>query len=494
MNKVYLVGAGPGDPELITLKGRRVLASADVVLYDHLAPRALLAFAPPHAERIYVGKKRADHAVKQEEIIALMIDHARRGNNVVRLKGGDPFIFGRGGEEVEALVEAGIPYEVVPGVTAPLGIAAYTGVPLTHREHTSVVTFITGHDVAHIDWDCAGRSETLVIFMGLHHAAEIMHALLAAGREPNTPAMAVRWGTRSDQHTVVGTIATLAGRITDEHLLPPATIIIGDVVGLRDKLNWFEKLPLFGKQIVVTRARAQASELSAKLRTLGAEPVEVPTIALQALDDYSEVDAAIRELNTYDWIVFTSANAVEFFMDRLFHSPHDLRDLRAKICAIGPATAAVVGTLHLNVDMMPADAVAESVVSAFQSVDVAGCHILLPRAASAREVIPEALRARGATVDVVDVYRNVVPEDSRHLAQEIFSRDRKPDWVIFSSSSTVKNLLAITPAESLRGVKIASIGPITSKTVRMHGLDVAVEAEESSIDGVIEAICRATRL
>jgi uroporphyrinogen III methyltransferase/synthase len=464
-----------------------------LVLYDHLASRALLDFAPPHADRIYVGKKRADHAVSQQEIVSLMIEHARKGRNVVRLKGGDPFIFGRGGEEVEALADANIPYEVVPGVTAPLGIAAYTGVPLTHREHTSIVTFVTGHDVASVDWKSAGRSETLVIFMGLHHVAEIMHELLEAGRDPNTPAMAVRWGTRADQHTVTGSIASLPGVIAAEHLLPPATIIVGDVVSLRDKLNWFEKLPLFGQRIVVTRARNQASEVSAKLRALGAEPIEIATIGLEPLDDYSAADAAIDRLSTYQWIVFTSANAVEFFMDRLFHSPHDLRDLRARICAIGPATAAVLGALHLKVDLMPESSVAEGLVGAFENYDMRGARVLLPRAASAREVLPEALRARGAIVDVVDVYRNVVPSESTGLAREVFSREQRPDWIIFSSSSTVKNLLAMTPADSLHGIKIASIGPITTKTVRMHGLEVNVEPEEASIDAVIAAIVESAR-
>jgi uroporphyrinogen III methyltransferase/synthase len=269
MKKVYLVGAGPGDPELLTLKGRRCLESAQVVLHDHLAPTALLRFAPPTAECIYVGKKRGDHAYSQGEITEIMIGKAREGKTVVRLKGGDPFIFGRGGEEVEALVEAGLPYEVVPGVTSPLGIAAYTGVPLTHREHTSVVTFVTGHNVDNIDWTKTGVSETLVIFMGVHHASEIIERILAAGRSPETPAMAVRWGTRADQQTIVGTLVDLPSLITD--LAPPATIIIGDVVSLRSKLDWFERLPLFGERVVVTRARAQAAELSSKLREFGAE-------------------------------------------------------------------------------------------------------------------------------------------------------------------------------------------------------------------------------
>src|SRR5215469_16009403 len=278
---VFLVGAGPGDPSLITLKGRRVLEHAEVVLYDHLASEALLDFAPPSAERLYVGKKKSVHAFTQEEICALLIEYARRGLTVVRLKGGDPFLFGRGGEEAEALADAGIPFEVVPGVTSPLGIAAYTGVPLTHREHTSAVTFVTGHAVGAIDWSKVGHAETLVIFMGLTTFSDIARELIARGRAAETPAMAVRWATRPDQETVTGTLATLPGLIAQRGMKPPATIVVGEVVKLREKLDWFERLPLFGTRIVVTRARGQADALSSKLAALGADVVELPTIALE---------------------------------------------------------------------------------------------------------------------------------------------------------------------------------------------------------------------
>ena len=486
--KVYLVGAGPGDPELLTLKGRRVLGLADSVLYDHLANDALLELAPEAAERVYVGKKKAAHSHKQEEITAMMIERALAGRTVVRLKGGDPFIFGRGGEEVEALAEAGIAYEVVPGVTSPLGIAAYTGVPLTHREHTSVVTFVTGHSVEGIDWSKVGASETLVIFMGLHFISEITRELLASGRSPETPAMAVRWGTRPDQHTVVGTLAALPQLIEDHHLTPPATIIIGDVVLLREKLNWFEKLPLFGKRIVVTRAREQASELSGKLRALGADVVELPVIALRALEDYTALDNAIASLATYDWLIFTSANAVDYFLQRLCHSDSDLRSLRAKICAIGPATRAAVEALHLKVDLIPSDALAEGVVTAFRQLSMKGTKVLIPRAAAAREVVPDALRAMGAKVDIVDAYRNVIPENATERACEIFGKARKPDWVTFTSSSTVKNLLAVAGAAAVNDVRIASIGRVTSKTAEAHGLTVDAEAKVASVDGLVDAI------
>ena len=486
--KVYLVGAGPGDPELITLKGRRVLGLADSVLFDHLANDALLDLAPAGAERVYVGKKKAAHSHKQEDIIAMIVERARAGRTVVRLKGGDPFIFGRGGEEVEALAEAGIRFEVVPGVTSPLGIAAYTGVPLTHREHTSVVTFVTGHSVEGIDWSKVGASETLVIFMGLHFIAEITRELLASGRSPGTPAMAVRWGTRPDQHTVVGTLGTLPRLIEEHHLVPPATIIIGDVVSLREKLNWYEKLPLFGKRIVVTRAREQASELTGKLRSLGADVVEFPVIALRPLDDYTALDNAIASLATYDWLIFTSTNTVEYFLHRLDRSSFDLRSLRAKICAIGPATRAAVEALHLKVDVVPSDAVAEGVVDAFRTFAMGGTRVLLPRAAAAREVVPDALRKMGAQVDAVDAYRNMIPENAAQRAGEIFGKARKPDWVTFTSSSTVKNLLAAAGAGALDGVRVASIGRVTSKTAEAHGLTVDSEADVPSVDGLIQAI------
>jgi len=271
--KVYLIGAGPGDPELITVKGRRILERADAILYDHLAPDALLGLAPAHAERVYVGKKKSAHAFSQEEICGMLIDRARRGLTVARLKGGDPFLFGRGGEEAEALAAAGIPFEVVPGITTPLGIAAYSGVPLTHREHTSAVTFVTGHAVTAIDWNKLGQAETLIIFMGLTTFPEIASALIASGRAPDTPAMAVRWATRPDQETVTGTLATLPGLIAARGMKPPATIVVGEVVRLREKLNWYESLPLFGQRIVVTRAREQADALTARLEALGAHAI-----------------------------------------------------------------------------------------------------------------------------------------------------------------------------------------------------------------------------
>ena len=486
MNKVYLVGAGPGDPGLITVKGRRVLEQADAVLFDHLANDALLDLAPPHAERVYVGKKKSAHAFSQEEICAMLIERARRGWNVVRLKGGDPFIFGRGGEEAEALADAGIPFEIVPGVTTPLGIAAYTGVPLTHREHTSAVTFVTGHSVDEIDWDRVGMSETLVIFMGLTTLPRIAHELIARGRAADTPAMAVRWATRADQETLVGTLTTLPALIEERHMKPPATIIVGEVVRLREKLDWFERLPLFGQRIVVTRARRQADALSSKLAALGADVIELPTIEITP--SVSSLTEAITRLQTYDWLVFTSANGVKFFIDALDHSAFDLRQLRARICAIGSATRAAIEELHLKVDLMGKEYVAEGLLAAFAQYDLAGARILLPRAAVARDVIPTELARRGARVDVVEAYRTVAPEGLAERALNIFNAPRKPDWITFTSSSTVQNLVAAVGVEILRGLNVASIGPITSNAARSAGIEVSVEAREYTTNGLVAAI------
>jgi uroporphyrinogen III methyltransferase / synthase len=493
MAKVYVVGAGPGDPGLITWKGRQLLTIADSILYDHLANEHLLDLAPKHCERIYVGKKKAVHAFPQEEICAMMIDRARRGLTVIRLKGGDPFIFGRGGEEIEALADAGIPFEVVPGVTSPLGIAAYSGVPLTHRDHTKLVTFVTGHDVHAIDWSKVGQSETLVIFMGIFSINEIAREIMAHGRSGATPAIAVRWGTRPDQQTVAGTLADIAEKIEQADLKPPATVIIGEVVAMHKKLSWFEKLPLFGRKIVVTRALDQAAEFSERLRALGADVIEFPVISIQPPRDPGPLDRAIANLGAYDWLIFTSVNGVRFFLDRLDQSPHDLRALKARICAIGPATRQAVEKLHLKVDMMPAEYVAESLIAAFGDEPLDGKRILLPRAAVARDIIPTELAKRGADVDVVEAYCNVAPEDAAARVGEIFGSTKKPDWITFTSSSTVKNCVAITGLEALRGVRIASIGPVTSATARELGLTVDIEARPFTIDGLIESILDAEK-
>jgi uroporphyrinogen III methyltransferase / synthase len=486
MSKVYLVGAGPGDPELITVKGRRLLEVADSVLYDHLAPSALLDLAPPSAERVYVGKKKAAHAFTQEEICAMLVERAQRGLNVVRLKGGDPFIFGRGGEEAEALADAGIAFEIVPGVTTPLGIAAYTGVPLTHREHTSAVTFVTGHAVSAIDWAKVGHAETLVVFMGLTTFPEIARELIARGRSPETPAMAVRWATRPCQETVAGTLATLPGLLAVHAIRPPATIVIGEVVRLRGKLDWYERLPLFGRRIVVTRARGQADALSSRLRALGAEAIEAPTIEIGPPADAGPLDRAIAELASYDWLIFTSANGVRFFVDRLDRSATDLRALGARICAIGPATRAAVEGLHLKVDVIGQEYVAEGLIEALATFDLAGKRVLLPRAAVARDLVPVELARRGAQVDVVEAYRTTVPEGAPERVREVLAQ--RPDCITFTSSSTVQNLVLVAGVEAIRGIPAVTIGPVTTETARRLGVKVAAQARVFTIDGLLEAI------
>jgi uroporphyrinogen III methyltransferase/synthase len=469
MTKVYLVGAGPGDPDLITVKGRRLLESADAVLFDHLAPAALLALAPAQAERIHVGKH------PHHEICALLIDRARRGCNVVRLMDGDPFLFGPGAEEAEALAEAGVPFEFVPGVTVPQGVAAYTGVPLTHGEHTSVVTFVTG--------SAAGAAETLVIPSGLAAFAEI-----ARGRDPNTPAMAVRCATRPGQETLTGTLATLPELIERNGMQPPATIIVGEVVRLRERLSWYERLPLFGQRIVVTRASGQAGALRARLEALGAGVIEMPTIEIQPTADYGPLDRAIAQLASYDWLIFTSANGVRAFVERMDRSAADFRALHACICAIGPATRAAVEALHLKVDLMGTEYVAESLLKAFEGHPLEGTRILLPRAAVARDLIPAELARRGAQVDVVEAYRTVVPQDAAARARKIFGGSRKPDWIAFTSSSTVRNFASVVAPDALAGVRVASIGPVTTRTARELGIEVAVEAREFTVDGLVEAL------
>lgn len=489
--KVYLVGAGPGDPGLITVKGRKLLERADAVLYDNLANVHLLDLTPARCERIYVGKKRSKHEVPQEEITRLLIDRARRDWTVVRLKGGDPFIFGRGGEEVEALAEAGIPFEIVPGVTTPLGLAAYTGVPLTHREHTSAVTFVTGHNIEAIDWSKIGAVETIVLFMGLVNFPAIARALIAQGRSPATPAMAVRWATRPDQQTIAGTLADLAKKIEDADLKPPATIVIGEVVGLRERFNWFENLPLFGRRIVVTRDRSQAMELAEPLEALGAETILLPMIEVREAENPAPMNEAVARLEIYDWLIFTSANGVRYFIEALDRSPRDLRAVPAKICAIGPATRAAIESLHLKVDRMPEEYVAESVVKAFQPEDLTGRRILLPRAAVARDLVPIELTRRGAIVDVVEAYRTEMPEDASGRVREAFAH--RPDWITFTSSSTVKNFVAAmgggeAAARAIVETRVASIGPITSAAAREYGFRIDVEASPHTIEGLVHGM------
>lgn len=488
---VYLVGAGPGDPDLLTIRGRCLLERADLILYDNLTSREVLAVARPGAERRYVGKKRAHHVLTQCEINDLMIQAARDGKAVVRLKGGDPYVFGRGGEEASAMVRAGVRFEVVPGVSSALGAAAYAGMPLTHRDLTQSVTMVTGHDVDRIDWKNLAGRQTLVVFMGLTSFAGIARRLIAAGRSGTTPAAALRWVTRGDQEVVTGTLATLADAIRNRHLKPPALVIIGEIVGLRPEIDWFDRLPLRGQSVVVTRAAVQAAGLCRRLRRLGAQVLPIPAIEFAEPSDWTPADAAIGRLREYDWLVFTSVNGVDRFVGRLDASPRDLRDLPARICAIGPATAARVRALHLTVDLVPQEFVAESLAESFQDIDLRGRKVLIPRAERARELLPESLAAMGADVNVVPVYKTVLPERSRAAAAATWRAGKAPSWVTVTSSSTVRNLTRLVRKEELRRSKIASIGPVTTETARELGLEVAAQASPFTVPGLVQAICAA---
>lgn len=476
--KVYLVGAGPGDPQLITVKGQRLLAHADVILYDRLAHPQLLDFAPATAERIYVGKKGAHHTMVQAEIAALMVAKVKEGKTVVRLKGGDPLLFARASEELEALAAAGIEFEIVPGVSSALSVAAYTGVPLTHAGVSDSVAFITGHAPDAINWAGFTAVSTLAIFMGASEFAEISRRLQQGGWPSDTPALAVRWGTRPSQQSIDGTLENLAAQIKTQKLQPPILILIGKVVALRAPFNWFEKLPLYGQRIVTTRDRTQSPELTDRLTALGADVIECPVIEIRPLE------FSTKNLDQYDWTIFTSVNAVRHFFGRL----EDIRQLKGRIAAVGTSTKAALEALRLKVDRVPCEFVAEGILEAFANDDLAGTRILLPRAAVARDTVPVELEKRGAIVDVLDVYRNVVPEDAAAHAAEAFKT--KPAWVTFTSSSTVKNLLAVVDRANLEGVRLASIGPVTSDTLRKHGLTVACEADPHTMDGLVAAMVR----
>ncbi len=495
---VYLVGAGPGDPGLITVKGVDCISRADVVIYDYLASPALLAHANPDAEMIYVGKKGGDHTLPQAGINDLIVEKARLGRQVARLKGGDPFIFGRGGEEAEVLIQAGVPFEVVPGVTAAIGASAYAGIPLTHRDYTSDVAFVTGHEdptkaESSIDWKALATGiGTLVFFMGVKNLATIAANLVANGRTADTPVAVIRWGTTTRQQTVTGTLATIETDVRQAGIKAPAIIIVGQVVRLRDAMQWFEKRPLFGNRIVVTRAREQASDLVRQLTELGAECVQCPTIQVGPPADWSPVDRAIKAIGQYDWIVFTSVNGVDYFFRRLFAQGLDVRSLgHVKTASIGPATAQRLRSWGVTSDIIPKSYRAESVVEAFAQTAVQDNRVLLPRAKEARSVLPEALTRMGATVDDVSVYETSQTEEN---GKELIARLEAGtvDMVTFTSSSTVKNFHRLLPSDRadqlMQGVTVASIGPVTSHTARDLGLTVAVEARAYTIPGLVQAV------
>lgn len=499
--KVYLVGAGPGDPGLLTLRGKECLEQADVVLYDYLANPVLLAHVPDRAERVYVGRRGKGKYPEQEAINHLLIERANAGNVVVRLKGGDPFVFGRGGEEAEVLASAGIEFEVVPGVTAAVAAPAYAGIPVTHRTLASTLTIVTGHEDPRkpstaLDWSRLAASQGTVVFlMGMKNLSTIAATLIAEGRAASTPAAIIRWGTRVSQQTVVGTLADIADKAEAAQMEPPTVIVVGEVVRLRPKLNWFERRPLFGKRVLMTRAKEQAGELADRLTGYGAEPVEAPTITIVPPLDWAPVDQAISEVGTYDWIIFTSVNGVDRFMTRLWAKGFDSRCMAGRrICCIGPRTAQELERFGVRADVIPAEYQAEGVLAALNRQDLQKSRILIPRAEVARELLPEELRAAGAHVDVVTVYRTLTPDqDPKEWRQELM--DHRIHIVTFTSSSTVRNFVAMLGGVEavkpfVQSVTIACIGPITAKTAEEYGLKVSIMPSENTIPALVDAIAR----
>ena len=496
--KVYLVGAGPGDPGLITVKGKECIQTADVIIYDYLASPALLKYARKSAELIYVGKKGGDHTLSQDQINDLIVAKAKTGAIVTRLKGGDPFIFGRGGEEAEVLFQAGLSFEIVPGVTSAIAAPAYAGIPLTHRKLTSTVAFVTGHEdpkkeETRINWAALATGiGTLVFFMGVKNLPEITRQLMEHGKSPHTPAALVRWGTTPGQVTVSGTLDTIVTKVRAAGLKAPALIVVGDVVNLRPTLKWFEKRPLLGRRIVVTRARQQASDLVKLLSDLGAECLEFPTIEIMPPKDPERLHQAVENLNAYDWIVFTSVNGVIYFFEQLFAAGKDVRALsHMQTAAIGPATAEQLLAFGLTSDIVPETYRAESVVAAFKELNLKAKKILLPRAREARPILPVELTKMGAQVDEIPAYETLtVTENAGDLVQAL--EDQGVDLITFTSSSTVKNFKALLPSANfqklMQGVLIASIGPITTDTAKNLGFDVHISADSFTIPGLVEAI------
>ncbi len=499
VGKVSFVGAGPGDPGLLTLRGKACLQEADVVLYDHLANPALLDHAPPEAERIYVGRCGRGAYRPQEDINHLMAGKAREGKYVVRLKGGDPFVFGRGGEEAEWVAEQRIPFDVVPGVTSAVAVPAYAGIPVTHRTLASTVSFITGHedpakDATVLEWPrVASADGTLVFVMAVRNLPMIVSRLLEEGKARGTPVALIRWGTYAGQRTVIGTLENIVEHANAARMHPPAIVVVGEVVRLRERLNWFESRPLFGKRVLVTRARAQARELSDRIRAQGGEPIECPTIAIGPPEDWDDADDAIAQLATYHWVVFTSVNGVQAFMRRLGFHGRDARALAGvRVCCIGPRTVDEVGAFGLSADLMAATYQAEGLIEVLKQAGIAGQRVLIARASEAREILPETLEQLGAHVRVAKVYRAVAPRPERERVRRML-RDHGIEIVTFASSSTVRNFLQLFDGtddvkQHLDGTIIASIGPVTAQTIRDAGLDVHVMAAHNTIPALVRSL------
>jgi uroporphyrinogen III methyltransferase / synthase len=505
---VYLVGAGPGDPELITVKAQRCLETADAVVYDYLANEQLLSYLKPEAQRIYVGKQAGQHTLSQEAINALLVELAHTHAAVVRLKGGDPCVFGRGGEEALALAAHQVPFEFVPGIPAAIGAAAYAGIPVTHRAVATSVTFVTGHeaekpdDSASVDWArIADSADTLVIYMGVKNLPVIAQKLMEAGRPPDTPAAIIQRGTYLSQTTVVGALATIAEQAADAGIMPPSLTIVGDVVSLRGQLAWFEQRPLFGKTVVVTRNIDAEARLTRLLEAQGAQVFPFPTIDIVAIRPNPALEAALERLHAYQWLIFTSGNAVDIFFDALFRAGSDMRALRAvKIAAIGAPSADRLRRYHLNADLIPAVFTSETLINEMTAMlSLADARILFPGSSLSNPDIAARLRQAGAVVDDIAVYETrpaqvdpgVVADFARRVA------DQHIDWITFTSSSTVANFVSIVGADWVQRygerVSVASIGPVTTATLEQYGLRPRVRAAEHSFAGLVQALIEAAQ-
>ncbi len=507
--KVYLIGAGPGDPGLITLKGRECLNKADVVIYDHLANPRLLAHAKPETEKMYVGKRSDEHTVEQERINELLVEEARRGRTVARLKGGDAFIFGRGGEEALFLAENEIDFEIVPGVSSAYAVPAYAGIPVTHRGLASDVSFITGHAQQSgmgpgISWEMLAKSGgTLVFLMGVKNLSTIAQELVRHGKSARTPAAVVRWGTMTDQQTLTGTLEDIAEKVRTAKFRTPAIVVVGEVVKLREKLAWFEKRPLFGRRIIITRAAGQQGSLGSLLEEAGAEIIEFPTIEIQPVDDYSVFDNAVKKMAeniidgaqnvAYDWAIFTSANTVAFMMERLRYLNLDLRALGGiRLAAVGSATATALTTHNLVADLVPEDFRAEGLIEEFSRQDMTGQKILLPRAREARGILPKRLQEMGADVTIAPMYQNVPANPPIDQIREAFAKD-SIDCITFTSGSTVRNFARLMSGENdsspgVGSAKIAAIGPVTARAAAKYGLNTDIMPAKSTIVALVESI------
>ncbi|WZO99436.1 uroporphyrinogen-III C-methyltransferase [Isosphaeraceae bacterium EP7] len=498
--RVDLVGAGPGDPGLLTRRGHEALAGAQVVVYDQLVTTRLLGLAPKAAERIFVGKTAGHCAMPQRQINELLVERAKRGLAVVRLKGGDPFVFGRGAEEAEALRDAGVAFTVVPGVTAAVGVTAYAGIPVTHRDVSSAVALVTGHhdpeaeaEHARLDWQAlAGFPGTLVVYMGVSRLAAICRTLIRGGKPESTPAALIQAGTTPGQRVATGTLVSLPDRVAEAGLGAPALFVVGQVVDRRATLAWFETMPLFGLRIVVTRPAAEADHCAAELEALGAEALVAPTVEILPVEDFGPVDDAIGRLAGFDWLVFTSANGVRAFLGRILEIGLDLRVLGSvRLAAIGPATTEALASFHLKADLVPGSFRSEGLAQALEPL-VAGGRVLLARADRGRDVLRDVL-GRVAYVEQVSVYRNV---DAEGFPSDVLERieSGSVDWITLTSSAIVRRLYEqlTQEARSRVGTKIrlASISPLTSEAARSLGWEIAAEASEMSWNGVVEAIRR----